>query len=94
MSEEKEKIFISQQVLDRFRDELLKLNGNFNKLCGVFLATKNDESGKVISVFKYDDPSKYQKYIESHYLADLDLFFDFTYPINYFKILLSRIKEQ
>lgn len=97
-SDEKGQIFISQQVLDRFRLELKKHHNDFDELCATFRAVRmGSHAGQkmrtIESICRFDDPVGYQKMLERHGLADLDLFYDFTYPINYFRVLETRAKS-
>lgn len=96
--QEKEPLYISKGVLDRFRLELKKHHNDFDELCATFRAVRMrshaDQKMRTIeSICRFDDPVGYQKMLERHGLADLDLFYDFTYPINYFRVLETRAKS-
>lgn len=96
--QEKEPLYISQGVLDRFRLELKKHNNDFDELCSTFRAVRMrshvDQKMRTIeSICRFDDPVGYQKMLERHGLADLDLFYNFIYPINYFRVLQTRTKS-
>ena len=89
--EEKQPLYISQQVLDKFRDELQKVRWDFEKLCIEFHAIRCDRAGQ-IHVYDYDNPGDYERFLGRHGLVDFDFMYDFTKPYRYFQLLLSKTK--
>lgn len=91
--EEDKELFISQEVIEKFKKEYHDHKDDINMVMKKYKALKY-RNGNIPVVIQYDgaDPSRYQKWLEREGLADIDLFFDFSLPINYFLILKRRAK--
>ncbi len=89
-NDERKEIYISNEVLDKFIREINAFGGDDYQLMRVYGAMKKRNGEDIVMMYESADVSKYARYLIQNGLADTELDFDFSLPINYFKLLLSK----
>ncbi len=76
----------------KFNEEYARNGRDLYRMACTFMAMKKRGENFVVMRYEGYDIGKYQAMLEKHGLADPDLFYDFSVPLNYFYMLLNRSK--